>query len=121
MSKTDEKIDALKKEIDALNSKLESKSNLDFIQPVFSSLYETIRDQLNKHSIAQELIDEGAFDVAKSYIDFLKEKKNKDYQGEVVVKAIKTVSPIGKKTMKKNNSADFGPDTKGTKTSGFCE
>ena len=33
-----------------------------------------IRHEINKHSLAQELIDEGAFDVAIAYINFLKGK-----------------------------------------------
>ena len=38
-----------------------------------------VLDQTGKtmHSIAQELIDEGAFDVCKEYIDFLKGKAGK--------------------------------------------
>jgi hypothetical protein len=77
----------------------------------------------NKHSIAQELIDEGAYDVAKSYIDFLK-AKNIDLKSQMLLashKSSHSVSPVGKKTMKKNNGAEFGPDTKGTKTSGIQE
>ena len=35
---------------------------------------EAVGDQMHKHSITQELLDEGAFDVAKSYIDFLKKQ-----------------------------------------------
>ena len=31
-------------------------------------------DEINKHSLAQELIDEGAYDVAIAYINFLKGK-----------------------------------------------
>ncbi len=45
---------------------------------VFTKLSEIIRkavgEQMQKHSITQELIDMGAFDVAKSYIDFLKKQ-----------------------------------------------
>ena len=33
-----------------------------------------IRHEINKHSLAQELIDEGAYDVAIAYINFLKGK-----------------------------------------------
>ena len=39
-----------------------------------------VMDQVGRatmHSIAQELIEEGAFDVCKSYIDFLKAKAGK--------------------------------------------
>ena len=32
---------------------------------------------MHKHSITQEIIDMGAYDVAKSYIDFLKKKSEK--------------------------------------------
>lgn len=39
-----------------------------------------VREQLDKHSITQEIIDMGAFDVAKSYIDFLKKKAEKATQ-----------------------------------------
>ena len=35
---------------------------------------EAVGEQMQKHSITQELIDMGAFDVAKSYIDFLKKQ-----------------------------------------------
>jgi hypothetical protein len=35
---------------------------------------EAVEDKMQKHSITQELLDEGAFDVAKSYIDFLKKQ-----------------------------------------------
>ena len=37
-----------------------------------------IRHEINKHSLAQELIDEGAFDVAIAYINFLKGKSSKE-------------------------------------------
>lgn len=37
----------------------------------------SVKEQMQKHSITQELIDMGAFDVAKSYIDFLKKKAEK--------------------------------------------
>ena len=77
-----------------------------------------VMDQVGRatiHSIAQELIDEGAFDVAKSYIDFLKARANKPDADRI------TVSPAGRKTMKKNNGAEFGTDTKRTKTSGIQE
>ena len=77
-----------------------------------------VMDQVGRatiHSITQELIDEGAFDVAKSYIDFLKARANKPDADRI------TVSPAGRKTMKKNNGAEFGPDTKRTKTSGIQE
>jgi len=76
---------------------------------------------MQKHSITQELIDEGAFDVAKAYIDFLKTKSGKVLVDVSKANSKVTVSPTGKKTMKKNNGADFGPDTKGTKTSGLQE
>ena len=36
-----------------------------------------IRHEINKHSLAQELIDEGAYDVAIAYINFLKGKSVK--------------------------------------------
>ena len=86
---------------------------IDNLMNIVSSLDEDVIT--SKHSITQELIDEGAFDVAKSYIDFLKARANRPDADRI------TVSPIGKKTMKKNNGADFGPDTKGTKTSGIQE
>ena len=38
---------------------------------------EIAQDQ-KKHSLAQELIDEGAFDVAIAYINFLKGKSSKE-------------------------------------------
>lgn len=38
---------------------------------------DVVVEKLRKHSITQELLDEGAFDVAKSYIDFLKKRAEK--------------------------------------------
>ena len=38
---------------------------------------EIAQDQ-KKHSLAQELIDEGAYDVAIAYINFLKGKSSKE-------------------------------------------
>ena len=87
---------------------------IDNLMNIVSSLDEDVIT--SKHSITQELIDEGAFDVAKAYIDFLKARANRPLTVDKL-----TVSPIGKKTMKKNNGAEFGPDTKGTKTSGIQE
>ena len=87
---------------------------IDNLMNIVSSLDEDVIT--SKHSITQELIDEGAFDVAKAYIDFLKARANRPLTVDKL-----TVSPTGKKTMKKNNVADFGPDTKGTKTSGIQE
>ena len=87
---------------------------IDNLMNIVSSLDEDVIT--SKHSITQELIDEGAFDVAKAYIDFLKARANRPLTVDKI-----TVSPTGKKTMKKNNGADFGPDTKGTKTSGIQE
>lgn len=82
-------------------------------------IWQTMREEHHRnHSITQELIDEGAFDVAKSYIDFLKQKASKPEN--VMVKGL-SVSSVGNKTMKKNSGADFGPDTKDTKTSGIQE
>jgi len=86
---------------------------IDNLMNIVSSLDEDVIT--SKHSITQELIDEGAFDVTKAYIDFLKARANRSDADRI------TVSPTGKKTMKKNNGADFGPDTKGTKTSGIQE
>ena len=86
---------------------------IDNLMNIVSSLDEDVIT--SKHSITQELIDEGAFDVAKAYIDFLKARANRHDVDRI------TVSPTGKKTMKKNNGADFGPDIKGTKTSGIQE
>ena len=87
---------------------------IDNLMNIVSSLDEDVIT--SKHSITQELIDEGAFDVAKAYIDFLKARANRPLTVDKL-----TVSPTGKKTMKENNVADFGPDTKGTKTSGIQE
>ena len=39
-----------------------------------SGSIEELKQEVNKHSLAQELIDEGAFDVAIAYINFLKGK-----------------------------------------------
>ena len=41
-----------------------------------SDIVEAIKT--SKHSLAQELIDEGAFDVAIAYINFLKGKSSKE-------------------------------------------
>lgn len=91
---------------------------------IITDILDGLRSQQSeKHSIVQELIDEGAYDVAKSYIDFLK-AKNIDLKSQMLLashKSSHSVSPVGKKTMKKNNGAEFGPDTKGTKTSGIQE
>ncbi len=91
---------------------------------IITDILDGLRSQQSeKHSIAQELIDGGAYDVAKSYIDFLK-AKNIDLKSQMLLashKSSHSVSPVGKKTMKKNNGAEFGPDTKGTKTSGIQE
>ena len=38
---------------------------------------DVVVEKLRKHSITQELLDEGAFDVVKSYIDFLKARSDK--------------------------------------------
>ena len=39
-----------------------------------SGSIEELKQEVNKHSLAQELIDEGAYDVAIAYINFLKGK-----------------------------------------------
>ena len=114
----EEKLMGLQKRIDEMESKYgHSEQASEIIQELVS---EIVKNR-SFHSITQELIDEGAFDVAKSYIDFLKAKASTPQPTKVINAGTKTVSPVGKKTMKKNNGADFGPDTKGTKTSGLQE
>ena len=110
-------VDEILENIRRINSRVENVISLVDELTNNKNLNEGIEKMLEKitHSITQELIDEGAFDVAKSYIDFLKARANRPDADRI------TVSPIGKKTMKKNNGADFGPDTKGTKTSGIQE
>ena len=103
MKENTEELLTLKEKLTDLESKI--KMQRDLYIPALA----------NSHSIAQELINEGAFDVAKAYIDFLKGKEKQEKPNHI------TVSPVGKKTMKKNDGADFGPDTKGTKTSGIQE
>ena len=39
-----------------------------------SASIDELKQEVNKHSLAQELIDEGAYDVAIAYINFLKGK-----------------------------------------------
>ena len=39
-----------------------------------SASIDELKQESRKHSLAQELIDEGAFDVAIAYINFLKGK-----------------------------------------------
>lgn len=116
----EEKLMGLQKRID----EMESKYGHDEQELKLEKLHDLLLNEFEKrslHSITQELIDEGAFDVAKSYIDFLKAKASTPQPTKVINAGTKTVSPVGKKTMKKNNGADFGPDTKGTKTSGIQE
>ena len=111
-------VDEILENIRRINSRVENVISLVDELTNNKNLNEGIEKMLEKitHSITQELIDEGAFDVAKAYIDFLKARANRPLTVDKI-----TVSPIGKKTMKKNNGADFGPDTKGTKTSGIQE
>lgn len=120
MNKIDADVDANKHALSNIEAKLQQNFDL-------YSLIVDMKDQIAKafsnnvmhvanHSITQELIDMGAYDVAKSYIDFLMARAERP-----ILVGWKTVSPVGKKTMKKNNGADFGPDTKGTKTSGIQE
>lgn len=117
MAEIKNQVDEILENIRRINSRVENVISLVDKLTNTKNLNEGIEKMLEKitHSITQELIDEGAFDVAKSYIDFLKARANRPDADRI------TVSPIGKKTMKKNNGADFGPDTKGTKTSGLQE
>ena len=118
MAEIKNQVDEILENIRGINSRVENVISLVDKLTNTKNLNEGIEKMLEKitHSITQELIDEGAFDVAKSYIDFLKARANRPLTVDKL-----TVSPIGKKTMKKNNGADFGPDTKGTKTSGIQE
>ena len=43
-----------------------------------SASIDELKQEVNKHSLAQELIDEGAYDVAIAYINFLKGKSSKE-------------------------------------------
>ena len=118
MAEIKNQVDEILENIRGINSRVENVISLVDKLTNTKNLNEGIEKMLEKitHSITQELIDEGAFDVAKAYIDFLKARANRPLTVDKL-----TVSPIGKKTMKKNNGAEFGPDTKGTKTSGIQE
>ena len=118
MAEIKNQVDEILENIRGINSRVENVISLVDKLTNTKNLNEGIEKMLEKitHSITQELIDEGAFDVAKSYIDFLKARANRPLTVDKI-----TVSPTGKKTMKKNNGAEFGPDTKGTKTSGIQE
>ena len=114
MKDNDQEIAAINKQMnEMLENVVRINLRVENLMSIVSSLDKDVIT--SKHSITQELIDEGAFDVAKAYIDFLKARANRHDADRI------TVSPIGKKTMKKNNGDDFGPDTKGTKTSGIQE
>jgi len=128
MKHNDQEIAAINKQ---MNEMLENVVRINLMVENLMSIVSSLDKDVitSKHSITQELIDEGAFDVAKAYIDFLKARANRHdadtnrhdadtnrHDADMI-----TVSSIGKKTMKKNNGADFGPDTKGTKTSGIQE
>ena len=114
MKDNDQEIAAINKQMnEMLENVVRINLRVENLMSIVSSLDKDVIT--SKHSITQELIDEGAFDVAKAYIDFLKARANRPNADRI------TVSPTGKKTMKKNNGADFGPDTKGTKTSGIQE
>ena len=43
-----------------------------------SASIDELKQESSKHSLAQELIDEGAYDVAIAYINFLKGKSSKE-------------------------------------------
>ena len=118
MAEIKNQVDEILENIRGINSRVENVISLVDKLTNTKNLNEGIEKMLEKitHSITQELIDEGAFDVAKAYIDFLKARANRPLTVDKI-----TVSPTGKKTMKKNNGAEFGPDTKGTKTSGIQE
>ena len=118
MAEIKNQVDEILENIRGISSKVENVISLVDKLTNTKNLNEGIEKMLEKitHSITQELIDEGAFDVAKAYIDFLKARANRPLTVDKL-----TVSPTGKKTMKKNNGAEFGPDTKGTKTSGIQE
>lgn len=114
MKDNDQEIAAINKQMnEMLENVVRINLRVENLMSIVSSLDKDVIT--SKHSITQELIDEGAFDVAKSYIDFLKARANRHDADRI------TVSSTGKKTMKKNNGDDFGPDTKGTKTSGIQE
>ena len=117
MAEIKNQVDEILENIRRINSRVENVISLVDKLTNTKNLNEGIEKMLEKitHSITQELIDEGAFDVAKAYIDFLKARANRHDADRI------TVSSTGKKTMKKNNGDDFGPDTKGTKTSGIQE
>ena len=51
-----------------------AKDKPDVLRTLSEIIRKAVGEQMQKHSITQELIDMGAFDVAKSYIDFLKKQ-----------------------------------------------
>ena len=54
-----------------------AKDKPDVLRTLSEIIRKAVGEQMQKHSITQELIDMGAFDVAKSYIDFLKKQSEK--------------------------------------------
>ncbi len=54
-----------------------AKDKPDVLSLMSEIIRKAVEEQMQKHSITQELIDMGAFDVAKSYIDFLKKQSEK--------------------------------------------
>jgi DNA repair protein RadC len=51
----------------------EAKAGIEGIGKQINAVLSAVQES-RKHSLAQELIDEGAFDVAIAYVNFLKEK-----------------------------------------------
>ena len=86
MRENTEELLTLKEKLTDLESKI--KMQRDLYIPALA----------NAHSITQELINEGAFDVAKAYIDFLKGKEKQEKPNHI------SVSPVGKKTIRQRNS-----------------
>ena len=56
-----------------MNMDSEAKAGIEGIGKQINAVLSAVQES-RKHSLAQELIDEGAFDVAIAYINFLKGK-----------------------------------------------
>ena len=116
-------IETLKATVDsAVNEKKKAEDRISFLSSL-SNIKDVLGEPNEEENLAGRLIHVGAFDVAKSYIDFLKGRPNKleEVKAEKPKKKHVTVSPTGGKPRRKNNGADFGPRTDGTKTGGLQE
>ena len=129
-------IEGLSKKIDEIDSMVKSIGKVPLDIHTLTDAYEDISDHFrSRDSTVQRLIDEKAYDTAKAYIDFLKNRdaaikaqKPRATSRIVFSKGMpntsRTVSSKGianSKSTKLNNGANFGPDTAGTKTDGIQE